>query len=569
MGVFLFGVSLLLWNCEDDKTEGLTEVELYKQTSLVNTKLVSQKLGLGENNIFIRWDKPTILVLDKKNQGGVYQYDIEQKEPVSNNSNLFVDKLTFKLIVREKEGAIEDVQIYRYEPFKESLNTAPSEIAKEGFSGMKFIFNEFAELKDIYTYKLGEKISSFNETKSERTGKYKDILYPKADGSDFNECLDLNGKPIEGCNGGGGSGSGSGGGGYVTETTYHYTDWYNRCDTCTSNDGQIYTYGGVNYIYVYTKYDGATTRWVWVSSGGDRYVDVYNSNSPSGGGPAYDGEDREYSSGGGNNGYELPCPIGFEKVGDNCVKIVESYDDQIINKLTNQCAKTIFSELENGIFENDPIKPEVQVTTEDFTKLNFSESILKLFNDSNKTHYTIQNGTISGSNASTDPSNNTTTLSNSYLQTGTTLSIARTMIHESVHAYLNSVFRFRDDFKDKTLNIKMREYAKDNGFSDENRFHHEFMGQYVNAMAYSLYEWDMRYGSGKGKTNITKPDDLLGWDYYYAMAFGGLFYKDSNGNLVETDSFKKLIPNQSDRDIIKKILKNEQDGNSSAKGQKC
>lgn len=53
------------------------------------------------------------------------------------------------------------------------------------------------------------------------------------------------------------------------------------------------------------------------------------------------------------------------------------------------------------------------------------------------------------------------------------------------------------------------------------------------------------------------------------MAFGGLFYKDSNGNLVETDSFKKLIPNQSDRDIIKKILKNEQDGNSSAKGQKC
>nr|WP_299031369.1 hypothetical protein [uncultured Tenacibaculum sp.] len=70
MGVFLFGVSLLLWNCEDDKTEGLTEVELYKQTLLVNTKLVSQKLGLGENNIFIRWDKPTILVLDKKIKEG-------------------------------------------------------------------------------------------------------------------------------------------------------------------------------------------------------------------------------------------------------------------------------------------------------------------------------------------------------------------------------------------------------------------------------------------------------------------------------------------------------------------
>jgi len=343
LGVFLFGISLLLWNCEDDKTEGLTEVELYKEASLVNTKLVSQKLGLGENNIFIRWDKPTVLVLEKNNQGGVYQYDIEQKEPVSNNSNLFVDKLTFKLIVREKEGAIEDVQIYRYEPFKESLNTAPSEIAKKGFSGMKFIFNELAELEDIYTYKLGKKISSFNETKSDRIDKHKNILYPKMDDSEFDSCLDLNGKPLEGCNSGGGSGSGSGGG-YVTETTRHYTDWYNRCDSCTSNDGEIYNYGGINYIYVHTKYNGSTTRWVWVSSGGNRYVDVYNSNSPSGGGPVYDGEDREYSSGGGNNGYELPCPIGFEKVGDNCVKIVESYDDQIINNLTGK-AKCVYEKL--------------------------------------------------------------------------------------------------------------------------------------------------------------------------------------------------------------------------------
>lgn len=417
LGVFLFGVSLLLWNCEDDKTEGLTEVELYKQASLVNTKLVSQKLGLGENNIFIRWDKPTILVLDKKNQGGVYQYDIEQKEPVSNNSNLFVDKLTFKLIVREKEGAIEDVQIYRYEPFKKSLNTAPSEIAKEGFSGMKFIFNELAELEDIYTYKLGKKISSFNETKSERIDKYKNILYPKMDDSEFDSCLDLNGKPLEGCNSGGGSGSGSGGG-YVTETTRHYTDWYNRCDSCTSNDGKIYNYGGVNYIYVHTKYNGSTTRWVWVSSGGDRYVDVYNSNSPSGGGPAYDGEDREYSSGGGNNGYELPCPIGFEKVGDNCVKIVESYDDQIINKLTGK-ALCVFNKLKS-------------------MSTNFKSMIQKFDGEFPVSHLKFEESTSlsSNTNAETSPPSNyliTITLnSNNYNRPN--LSIARTIIHETIHA---------------------------------------------------------------------------------------------------------------------------------------
>ncbi|CAM1356688.1 hypothetical protein [Tenacibaculum ascidiaceicola] len=244
------------------------------------------------------------------------------------------------------------------------------------------------------------------------------------------------------------------------------------------------------------------------------------------------------------------------------------FDDRIINKLINKCAKTIFSELEYGIFENDPIKPEVQVTTENFTKLNFSESILKLFDDSTKTDYTIQNGATNGSAATTLGA--TTTISDNYLSNATKLSIARTMIHESVHAYINALYSNVIQFNSFTFRQKIEEYAKNNGYTiGTNRFHHEFMGQYVNAMAYSLYEWDMRYGSGKGKMNITKPDDLLGWDYYYAMAFGGLFYKDSSGNLIETDSFKKLIPNQSDRDKIKQILKNEQNGNSSAKGQKC
>ena len=72
-------------------------------------------------------------------------------------------------------------------------------------------------------------------------------------------------------------------------------------------------------------------------------------------------------------------------------------------------------------------------------------------------------------------------------------------------------------------------------------------------------EWDKNYGTGGN----------LGWDYYKAMAFGGLFFENVNGELEETDSFKALVPNQSDRDEIRKILINEQDGNSNAKGEKC
>ncbi|MDO6675330.1 hypothetical protein Q4517_07180 [Tenacibaculum sp. 1_MG-2023] len=542
LGVFLFGFSLLLWNCEDDKTEGLTEVELYKQASLVNTKLVSQKLGLGENNIFIRWDKPTILVLDKKNQGGVYQYDIEQKEPVSNNSNLFVDKLTLKLIVREKEGVVEDVQIYRYEPFKESLNTAPSEIAKEGFSGMKFIFNELAELEDIYTYKLGKKISSFNETKSDRIDKHKNILYPKMDDSEFDSCLDLNGKPLKGCNGGGGSGSGSGGG-YVTETTRHYTDWYNRCDSCSSNDGKIYNYGGINYIYVHTKYNGSTTRWVWVSSGGDRYVDVYNSNSPSGGGPAYDGEDREYSSGGGNNGYELPCPIGFEKVGDNCVKIVESYDDDIIDDTNNPCVGDIIKELQKKDTYG-ALVPDLK------GKGHLSEMVLDLFGKCKNYDLVIDVAQL-GTNSQGFPKNAETngiesiTLDTDLVKDATKLSIAKTLIHESLHVYIN--FKTYQD-REPSLAILLNKYYQKYrvSYPDDvanNLTQHQFISQYVEAMAYSLSAYDNHQQS---------------MDYYTAMSWGGL---------ESSDTYKAL--SSTEKTAIQKIIKNERYAKSDAKSTKC
>ncbi|WP_158009635.1 hypothetical protein [Tenacibaculum todarodis] len=53
------------------------------------------------------------------------------------------------------------------------------------------------------------------------------------------------------------------------------------------------------------------------------------------------------------------------------------------------------------------------------------------------------------------------------------------------------------------------------------------------------------------------------------MAFGRLFYEDSSGNIVETDSFKELEPIQADREIIITIIENEQNGNGDSKGEKC
>ncbi len=133
------------------------------------------------------------------------------------------------------------------------------------------------------------------------------------------------------------------------------------------------------------------------------------------------------------------------------------------------------------------------------------------------------------------------------------------MIHEMVHAYLN--VKYSDPFYTGfDFRQKMELYAQESGcdINDVERFHHEFMGEYINAMAISLFAWDNKYGTGGN----------LGWDYYRSMAFGGLFFEE-NGKIEETYSFQVLVPSQANRDKIKDILKNEQEGNSNSKGKKC
>ena len=234
--------------------------------------------------------------------------------------------------------------------------------------------------------------------------------------------------------------------------------------------------------------------------------------------------------------------------------------DEIKNNLTNKCARDIFNELENEMLKKNLLN-SLEYTPAG-TQLNFVESILKLFNDSRTTNLSIRNDKIGNTNASTIGTS--ITLNDSYLNSATQLSITRTIIHESVHAYLNAMYSNVLEFNSFTFKQKMEKFASDNGYEiGSGRFQHEFMGQYVEAMAYSLYEWDKNYGTGGS----------LGWNYYYAMGFGGLFYKvkDVNGNpvQVETDSFIALVPSEIERNNIIKTLYDEQEGNSNSKGTKC
>lgn len=135
------------------------------------------------------------------------------------------------------------------------------------------------------------------------------------------------------------------------------------------------------------------------------------------------------------------------------------------------------------------------------------------------------------------------------------------MIHESVHAYINGLYYRSSSLQSLSFGQKLRKYAEDNGFTDMNgTLHHNFMGQYVDAMAYSLFEWDKEYGTGGN----------LGWEYYQSMSYAGMFQVDPSGNIAaEIDTFKELKPNPSDRQAIADIIMNEQKGNKDAKGTKC
>ena len=60
----------------------------------------------------------------------------------------------------------------------------------------------------------------------------------------------------------------------------------------------------------------------------------------------------------------------------------------------------------------------------------------------------------------------------------------------------------------------MEKYAQDNGWPNtmDNQLNHNFMAQFVDALAYNLYQWNQNFGSNRS----------LNWEYFHDMAWGGL-----------------------------------------------
>uniref|UniRef100_A0AB33L3P1 SprT-like domain-containing protein n=1 Tax=Tenacibaculum sp. Pbs-1 TaxID=3238748 RepID=A0AB33L3P1_9FLAO len=216
-------------------------------------------------------------------------------------------------------------------------------------------------------------------------------------------------------------------------------------------------------------------------------------------------------------------------------------EEDIIDDINNPCVGDIIKELQKKDTYG-ALVPDLK------GKGHLSEMVLDLFGECKNYDLTINVAQL-GTNSQGFPKNAETkgiesiTLDTDLVKDATKLSIAKTLIHESLHVYIN--FKTYQDREPSLVILLNKYYQKYRvSYPDDvanNLTQHQFISQYVEAMAYSLSAYDNHQQS---------------MDYYTAMSWGGL---------ESSDAYKKL-PNKT---AIQKIINNERYAKSDAKSTKC
>jgi hypothetical protein len=193
-------------------------------------------------------------------------------------------------------------------------------------------------------------------------------------------------------------------------------------------------------------------------------------------------------------------------------------------------------------------------------------------------NWILKDGSLFGATGQTSQSYDritgavTTTFDSQAWKSATDLSWARTMLHESIHAYIVASFGSDYTLAENTFSDFMNDYIHNKYPTRNDTDHAEFVRNYVNDIAISLEEYGIKNGYN------------LDIQFYQELAWGGLTHwkkrdslgneiKDSLGNFIyeETSWFKISYPNSSDRDRILNIISIEltkKDMNGNTKTQK-
>ncbi|WP_299110037.1 hypothetical protein [uncultured Tenacibaculum sp.] len=207
-------------------------------------------------------------------------------------------------------------------------------------------------------------------------------------------------------------------------------------------------------------------------------------------------------------------------------------EDGIIDNTNNPCVSEIINTLKQKDL-NGTLIPNLG------GKTHLSQMILELFNSSRE--YNLKFSIVQLDDIGEGVNGNTNgfhvTLDTDMIDEATRLFIAKTIIHESLHAYLHYITRSKQN---STITSVLKMYHKLNNYKS-NLTEHQFMGEYVEALAYSLSAYDNH------RQNI---------DYYKALSWAGL----------ESSSSYKSLTNKTE---IQRIIKNERDSRRSAKSAPC
>lgn len=222
-------------------------------------------------------------------------------------------------------------------------------------------------------------------------------------------------------------------------------------------------------------------------------------------------------------------------------------EEIILSSTVNQCVEDVIEELK---IKDDHYSVLPSLDGQEVSHL--SQQILDLFDSSKK--YDIE---ITVEQLGHDPEGNeingqTTKhpdrpgwlirIDSDIVNNGTQLSIAKTIMHEAMHAYINTLLR--SEYYQSDLAVAVKELHEQYKNEDDDAFglaQHEFMGEFNEAFAYSLAAWD------------NHAQDL---SYYKMLSWGGL---ESS-----TEYQNQTNPNE-----IQIAINNERYGYNQAKGEKC